>query len=357
VQRGDLKASENLLRGPHPLALHLHNMWAQADSPAAVQQALAGVRAYQRHAAQRALSPLPVVARSGRATLLDAGGAGPPAVLVPSLVNPSWILDLDVNNSLLRWLSEQGVRALLVDWGEATSADAQLSLLDYVQARLLPLLRSLGEPVALMGYCLGGLLTLAMAQAVPSAVARLSLVATPWDFHRYPDRARADLGALWQRWHGAAQTLGVLPMDALQSAFASLDPSLSLKKFQRFATLDPSSADARAFVMLEDWANSGPPLSLAAARDCFDGLYRDNGTVTGAWGNLRPERLPMPVQCLTSVPDRLVPAAASEPLAARIPTVWHERVGAGHVGMIAGSKARTAVWTPLARFLRGEGRA
>jgi polyhydroxyalkanoate synthase subunit PhaC len=78
---------------------------------------LAGLRAYQE--AERVPRPpeMPVVARAGRAVLRDYGGRGPPAVFVPSLINPPFILDLTEGNSLLRWLVTQGVRPLLVDWG------------------------------------------------------------------------------------------------------------------------------------------------------------------------------------------------------------------------------------------------
>jgi polyhydroxyalkanoate synthase len=348
-------------RGPHPLALHSAGLWPAAlkDTPlleagSRVMRALAGIRAYQTHPYRRSLDALPVAAQSGSATLLCAAKRGTPIVLVPSLVNPSVILDLDQETSLLRWLAAHGCAAHLVDWGEPGAEERGFDLADYVTQRLIPLIGQLGAPVTLVGYCLGGLLTLAAAQAAPQLVQRLVLLATPWDFAGYEAQQRQNLIGLWAQWQTLATTLGVLPMDILQIAFIGLDPGLTLKKFVRFSSLAPDSAEARAFVTVEDWANAGPPLTLGAARDCFEAFYGLNAPAKGAWQvagrAVDPAAIACPTLALTSLTDRLVPSAAAEPLARAIPGAVHRPVAAGHVGMIIGSKARATVWQPLLDF-------
>jgi polyhydroxyalkanoate synthase subunit PhaC len=347
-------------RGPHPLSLHLANLWhtAYQQNPAtAVEQmeiALKGIRAYQRHPAKRCLPSLPQLHRVGTATLLGGVGTGPGVVFVPSLINPSFILDLEANNSLLRWLSTQGFTPYLVDWGEPTAYHADFSLAHYVTDVLEPLLAPLARPFHLAGYCLGGLLSLGYAQL--NQVKSLTLIATPWDFSGYPELARQQLQQLWCQWQPCVEAFGLLPMEMLQTAFAGLDPALSLEKFTRFARLDPGSAAAHAFVALEDWANQGSPLSKGAARDCFEAFFQDNLTAKLDWhvgGQcINPAMLRMACLCLTSQTDRLVPPAACEPLAHLLKAGQHRSVAAGHVGMIAGSKARALIWEPLAHFLQ-----
>ena len=58
--------------------------------------------------------------RGGAARLLDYGrGAAVPAVLiVPSLINRHYILDLLRERSFVRYLAAQGLRPLVLDWGE-----------------------------------------------------------------------------------------------------------------------------------------------------------------------------------------------------------------------------------------------
>jgi len=337
-----------LQHGPRPLPLFLDLLRSQtAASPDRRAAALAGLKAYQR--APRAPRPqvMPIVARAGRAVLRDYGGGGMPVVFVPSLINPPFILDLAADNSLLRWLAGQGVRPLLLDWGTPGRDDAALDIADHVETLLLPLIDALGERVALAGYCLGG--TMALAAACLRDVAGLALIATPWHFSGFSDAARRDMADLWAKAGPVCAPMGLLPMEVLQSGFWRLDPGRTVGKFERFATLDPISPAAAAFIALEDWANMGAPLPFAAGRQAFEEFFAADLPGRGEWhvaGRfIDPAALACPTLDLVSQTDRIVPAASAADLPNRID------LAAGHVGMIVGGRARTAVWQPLADWL------
>lgn len=318
-----------------------------AASPERRAAALAGLRAYQ-HAPRLPRPPaMPIVAQAGRAVLRDYGGAGRPVAFVPSLINPPHVLDLAEGNSLLRWLSTQGVRPLLVEWGAPTPAEHALSIAGHVETLLLPLLESLGERIGLVGYCAGG--TMAFAAATLHPVERVAAIAAPWRFSGFPDTARSALGALWEQAGPLAHRLGLLPMEVLQTAFWRLDPARTISKYERFGRLDPASDPARSFVALEDWANDGPPLTHAAARELLEDLFRDDRSGRGLWkvggAVIDPAALACPLLDITSTTDRIVPSASACGAGESL------RLGLGHVGMIVGGRARTAVWEPLARWL------
>ena len=118
-------------------------------------------------------------------------------------------------------------------------------------------------------------------------------------------------------------------------------------KFEAFASLEGTGA--RTFVMLEDWANDGPPVSEAAAREMFEGLFRDDLTGTGRWQvagtAIDPESLAMPMLNIVSTTDRIVPAASAVRAGERID------LALGHVGMVVGSRAPHMLWEPLAGWL------
>ena len=320
------------------------------DDRAQLARALAGVRAYQAHPYGRALPARPENARIGAVALRDYGGGGPPVVFVPSLINPPTVLDLAEGNSLLRWLSGQGVRPLLVDWGTPGDAELSLGLGGMVTERLVPLIAALGEPVALAGYCMGGTLALAAAASLP--VTRLALLAAPWRFDGYDDGQRAAVAAHAAAIRPLVETLGCVPMDLLQPMFWALDRDAVAAKFAAFAALDPNSGTAQAFVALEDWANDGPPLPLRVATELFDDLYAANLSGLDDWvvgeDIIRPEALRMPILDIVARRDRIVPPASALGLGTRLD------LDAGHVGMIVGSRARGLLWEPLARFLRGD---
>lgn len=316
--------------------------------PARMARALDGLRKYQEAAREAGPEPPPAVTALLGASLRDYGGSGPPAVFVPSLINPPSILDLAEDNSLLRWLAaEGGVRPLLVDWGADVAARRGLSVAGHVEAVLLPLLAALGEPAALVGYCLGG--TMALGAAALTQVRAVATIAAPWRFAGFPDDARAMLARLWDGARGTAERLGLLPMEALQSAFWSLDPARTVAKFEAFAALAPDSRAARAFVRLEDWANDGPPLPHAAARELFEGFFAADAPGAGRWLVADPAALPCPVLEIVSTTDRIVPAATAAGAGERIETAR------GHVGMVVGGSAREALWAPLAAWLAGRG--
>src|SRR5436305_3026543 len=172
-------------RAPRPLPLFLELVREVSErDPQLAADALAGLRAYERAPRRERPSPKPEIARVRGATIRDYGGQGPPALLVPSLINPPRILDLDEQVSLTGAIAAMQRRTMLLDWGKADER-SELSVAGHVEELLLPLLRSIGDPVALIGYCLGGTMTIAAANMVP--VERVVTLAAPWNFARYPE--------------------------------------------------------------------------------------------------------------------------------------------------------------------------
>src|SRR6059058_2353114 len=103
---------------PLPLFLELVRQVSERD-PELAREALAGLRAYEAAERRQRRPPKPEIARVGGACLRDHGGEGPPAVLIPSLINPPRILDLDPEVSLAGAVARMGRRSLLLDWGGA----------------------------------------------------------------------------------------------------------------------------------------------------------------------------------------------------------------------------------------------
>jgi polyhydroxyalkanoate synthase len=306
--------------------------------PELARAALAGLRAYERTPRHGRPAPKPEIARVGGAALRDHGGTGPPAILVPSLINPPRILDLDGEVSLAAAIARMGRRTLLLDWGKADER-AGLSVSGHIEELLLPLLRDIGEPVALIGYCLGG--TMAIAAANLAEVERVATIAAPWRFAHYPESSRRALGEMWRHAQPAAQQFGALPMEVLQAAFWSLDPDRTVRKFAGFGRLDPDSPEASRFIELEEWANEGEPLPYPAAKELIEDLFERDLPGSGRW--LGTDRLSVPALHLTADHDRIAPAATA-PAGQRVP------IPSGHVGMIVGS-ARDTLHKALARFL------
>ena len=342
-------------RGPHPLGLFLGlAMRRCADDPAWLKRILAGVRCYQQASV---LPPRPqreAVLGIGGVALRDHGGepGGRLVVVVPSLINAPHVLDLAPGRSLVEHLVRQGFRVLMVDWGNTGKGERRLGLAGLVSARLVPLVRKLGEPVSLVGYCLGGTLALAAACRLGPAAGRLALIAAPWHFDGFPAPARTNAQDVWDATRPIARQLGALPVSLLNPLFWSLDEDAVLRKFAALADREPDDPAIGWFAAVEDWANSGAPLSLPAARDLFELGFRSDRIGRSHWvvGGLpvRPEALSCPILDIGATRDRIVPKSAR----LRRAGVIRADVEAGHVGMVVGNTARTGLWEPLSNWLQ-----
>lgn len=319
---------------PLPLFLELVRAAAARDSELG-RKTLAGLLRYEQ--AQRKLSRQvrPAIHRVRGASLRDCGGSGPPLVLVPSLINPPNVLDLDPEVSLAEACAGMGRSVLLLDWGSARDRST-LSVGGHVSELLLPLLGQLGRPPALAGYCLGGTMAIAAANLAP--VDRIVTLASPWNFSIYPQEGRSALASLWTNARGAANSLGALPMEVLQSAFWSLDPDRTVTKFAKLAALPEGSPQERRFVALEDWANEGEPLPVPAARELIEDFFGDDLPGRGKWmigERAISDALDIPALHLTAGEDRIAPAATAPVGGGTV-----IKIDSGHVGMIVGSARR-----------------
>ena len=312
-----------------------------------MQRALQGLRAYQEAKRPADMAKMPMVAELHGASLRDYGGEGVPLLVIPSLINPPNVLDLAQDNSLLRWLAAHGHHVLLLDWGSDSLRRRAMSVAGHVEQIIVPMLERIDQAPSVLGYCLGG--TMAAAVATIRPVRSLVTLASPWHFAGYPDSDRSMLVGLWAQAQLAAASLGLLPMEVLQAAFWNLDPARTIAKFESFAGFEPGSREAQAFVLLEDWANDGPALPEAAAREIFDCFFAADLPGTNAWQvagkTIDPARILCPQLHIISATDRIVPAATG------FSSGECRVIDQGHVGMIVGSRARTGLWEPLDAWL------
>ncbi|MDX1575246.1 MAG: alpha/beta fold hydrolase, partial [Kiloniellales bacterium] len=254
---------------------------------------------------------------------------------------------------------DRGVRPFLMDWGRPGVEERGLTLSDYVAGRLDRaldhVLAQTGRKPHLLGYCMGGLLALALAARRGQDLRALALLATPWDFHaEQAAQARLVADSLTSLTPLMALQ-GELPVDVIQGLFASLDPLQVVRKFVAFASLAADDPAALRFVAVEDWLNDGVPLAAPVARECLGDWYGENLTAKGGWKidgeAILPQRVSLPCLCILPDQDRIVPPASAAALAEHLPSAKIRQPAVGHVGMIVSTVAKRRVWRPLADWL------
>ncbi len=332
-----------------------------AEARTRFDEFLTGIESYRIHPHRRAATEWPVRWQRGTTALREhyPSVRGRPVLIVPSLINRSSILDLAPERSLTRLLAARGLRPLVVDWGEPGAAECAFSLTDYVVCRLEPALAAArhmaGGPVSVVGYCMGGLLALALAQRRRESVSGLALLATPWDFHAADAGWTALLPVLETCLSARIEREGVLPAGALQALFAIAQPERIAAKFRVFATLAPDDPAAVAFVEVEDWINDGIPLAGAVARECLFDWYGRNATAGGRWSiggaAVDPAAVSLPALVFVPARDRIVPPESAAALAAALPCARRLQPRSGHIGMVVGRQAQGECFRPLADWL------
>lgn len=334
---------------------------------------LEGLKRYRNHPYQRDIADPPAIWSEGASRLLDHGarhedsgdtGDGVPApdrsvLVVPSLINRGYILDLSRENSLMQWLVSRGLRPLRLEWGAPGPLEETYTLTDAVAGRLeratLAATDFAGKPVPVVGYCMGGTLVAALAHRRPDLVGAAAFLAAPWDFHSEGAKS-ASLFSMGMQAFGPWFENGLpVPVDLLQAMFTMIDPLVALRKYSAFAETPQESPRARAFVALEDWLNDGIDLPGRIGRACFEGWYGRNEPQRGTWmiagAPVIPGEIQLPSLHLVADRDRIVPPASALALANAIPGSETRRVGLGHIGMVAGRSAPAAVWPLLGDWL------
>jgi polyhydroxyalkanoate synthase subunit PhaC len=325
-----------------------------------------GLVRYRKAAYRRDVPPAKIVWQEGTTTVADyAPDAAPDAravLLVPSLINRAYILDLAADNSLVRYLAAQGFRPFLVDWAAPGDIERGFGLTHYIDGRLAAILGCVekiagakgGKP-AVLGYCMGGLLALGLAMRHQARLGGLALLATPWDFHSERVDLAQGIGEAFEPWWPWIDKVGELPVDVLQGLFAALDPFLAARKFRALAGMPEDNPKFNAFVALEDWLNDGVALAAPVARETLVGWYGENTPMRGRWSlggrAVLPQAIAVPSLCVIPAQDRIVPPASAAALADRLAGCARLEPPLGHIGMVVGGRGRTELWAPLAAWL------
>ena len=98
-----------------------------------------------------------------------------PVFIIPSWIMKFYILDLSPQNSMVRYLVEQGHTVYMLSWRNPDASDHDLTMDDYLKLSVLDTLQAIGHlqdkphPVHAMGYCLGGTLLAIAAAALAKA--------------------------------------------------------------------------------------------------------------------------------------------------------------------------------------------
>ena len=296
-------------------------------------------------------------------------GNGPPAagavplLIVYSLVNRPYLLDLEPDRSLIAALRARGRDVFLLDWGTPLPADRHRSLTDYVldsleRAAEAVLAASHSAVHDLMGVCQGGTFALCHVGRRPDRVRRLITMVTPVDFAT-PD----DVLARYARSldvESLVATFGNVPGGFLRLGFQSLKlHGNTLGKLLTLADAAGQPGQIERVLRTERWVADSPDQAGQAFLDFIRYFYRDNALVSGGLAldgeMLDLAGLKLPILNIYATRDHLVPPASSRALASLVPGADYREhaFDGGHVGVYLSARAQHEIPDVIAAFLEG----
>lgn len=113
-----------------------------------------------------------------------------PLLLIPALGIHCWTFDIMPDRSMVRYLMARGYSVYVIDWGEPSRSERNLSLSSYVNHWMPLAVQAVREhagsdSVNLVGYCMGGLLAFMYLGSRPNAPVRaIATIASPVNFHK-----------------------------------------------------------------------------------------------------------------------------------------------------------------------------
>ena len=288
-----------------------------------------------------------------------------PIVLVFALINRPDIFDLRPGNSFVEFLLGEGFDVFLLDWGVPDDEDADMGLDNYVCDELHWALREArrasGAPeVTLVGWCIGAALCAMYAALHPdSGLRNLVLLTMPVDTE----------GSLYASWVGresfdvdqVADTYPAIPGAAVDWANKLMKPVTNHVTTPRrlFESVRDGSVNRVAYQTMAKWVADNPPFASRAYRQWITWMYKENRLVRGAL-TLRGRAVDLAsitqsVLVVTAGSDHIAPRAGTLPILDLVSSVDKEHLDrpGGHIGLMAGSKARKEVWPDLAQWLAG----
>ena len=285
-----------------------------------------------------------------------------PILVVYALINRPYILDLQPDRSVIRRLLESGFEVYLIDWGEPSQLDTALTLEDYVCRYVDNCVDEVRadadvEDIHLLGYCMGGTMSVMYAALYPEKVRTLGLMAAGLCF--------ADTGGVLEAWgdeefydpSDVTDAFGNVPADFLDVGFALMDPvnNYVRKYLNLYENLDDEDF-VENFARMEKWLADGIDVAGAAYTEFLEEVYQQNALYENdlSLGDRHVDlgAIRMPVLQIMGEYDHLVPPEASKPFNDRVPSsdVTSMEFATGHIGLSVSSSSHDSLWPAVGEW-------
>ncbi len=285
-----------------------------------------------------------------------------PVLLVMATTNKAYVFDLAPGQSMIEYLLQHGFDVYAIDWEPPQPEERGLTLEDYTQdfiPRCISRMQddSGEQDVSVIGYCMGGVLSLIYAATnADGPLKNLVCLTTPVDWHEM------GLAKIWNdpRFFDVdqlADTLGVIPADMVTQMFEMQRPAQRVAGQLRLWDQIFDDQFVRSYRAFQRWGDETLPLAGEYMRQTTKELAWGNKLYTGelmvGGKNANLANITVPLLSCVAQHDHLAPRESTEPLLRLVGSEDKEEVllKGGHVSLIAGPNAIRRMWPKLESWL------
>jgi polyhydroxyalkanoate synthase len=287
-----------------------------------------------------------------------------PILIVMATSNRGYILDLARGQSFVEFLLLKGYDVYLIDWSPPSAAEKTLRFEDYTQRFIPECVRRVREDsgeedLTIIGYCMGGVLSVMYAALHPEeTLTNLVCFTTPIDFSqmelfaKWSDKRYFDVDRL-------VEATGNVPSELIFQSFDMLRPATRIAgQLQLWDNMWDENF-VKSFRAFERWSTDTLPLPGEYFRQTIkeliweNRLFKNEMNVGGRVADLR--NITAPIFHAMAEHDHIVPYAAAKPLLENVGSTDKEEVvlKGGHVSLVAGANASKRLWPKLDAWLAG----
>lgn len=283
-----------------------------------------------------------------------------PLLMVGSLINRHYILDLLPKTSIVKQFQKIGFDVYATDWRTPMSYDKDMTLDSYVEQYIERSVEKIQEvtgekKVSLFGYCWGGIFSLVYSALHPENVKNIILHATPVDMTDTPTPVES-----WARKLNAdklVDVFGNIPGSFLNIAFFMRNPIEAMLKYPRFFSEPRTWDEISQFMAVEMWLYDSRPIIGHVFREIIDDVYKNNLLIQNKMkvgGKLIDlKKITMPFLNIVGQGDDLVPPQSSLPVTNKVGSTDKKSIEfpTGHVGLCISPKAHEQLWPQVTEWL------
>ena len=283
-----------------------------------------------------------------------------PLLVVYSLINRHYIMDLLPDVSVIKNLQRQGFDIYATDWGTPTSCDKDLSLETYAEEYVENAVEKIKEitgsdKVSLFGYCWGGLFALIYTATHQENVKNLILHATPVDVNK--DKTIIENWTSHLDADNLVNVFGNIPGWLVNLAFLFRNPIEAMLKYPRYFSEPRSRDEIIQFFAIETWLYDSTPIIGEVYREIIDQVYRNNLLIKNQM-KIGPDiinlkNITVPLLDIVGTNDDLVPPSASTSIINVIGSTDKKLIEfpTGHVGLCVSQVAHEKLWPEVGEWI------